>query len=78
MSDQTNLPEPLRHFPVRPALDQLKHQAKDLLRNIRRGDAQALDELKRFNPGADPSTVKLSDAQFALARSYDGVIAEDL
>ena len=27
-----------RHFPVHPNLDQLKHQAKDLLRAIRRGD----------------------------------------
>lgn len=25
-----------RHLPVRPDLDQLKHQAKDLLRGIRR------------------------------------------
>lgn len=70
MSDQNNLPEPLRHFPVRPDLDQLKHQAKDLLRNIRRGDAQALEEFKRFHSRADTSNVKLSEAQFALARSY--------
>ena len=41
-------------FPVRPDLNQLKLQAKDLLREIRRGDANA----------------KLADAQFALARSY--------
>ena len=32
MSDQNN---PTRLLPVRPNLDQLKHQAKDLLRNIR-------------------------------------------
>jgi hypothetical protein len=31
-----------RHFPVRPNLDQLKQQAKDLLRDIRRGDPAAL------------------------------------
>ena len=30
-----------RHFPVRPNLEQLKHQAKDLLRAIRDGDAAA-------------------------------------
>ena len=72
MSDQNNLPEPTRHFPVRPDLDQLKHQAKDLLRKIRRGDAQALEEFKKFHPrgGADPANIKLSEAQFALARSY--------
>ena len=72
MSDQNNLPEPARHFPVRPDLDQLKHQAKDLLRNIRRGDADALAEFSKFHPGggAVPPNIKLSEAQFALARSY--------
>jgi hypothetical protein len=28
-----------RFVPVRPDLDQLKHQARDLLRAIKRGDA---------------------------------------
>ena len=32
---------PERHLPVRPNLDQLKHQAKDLLRDLRGGDAEA-------------------------------------
>lgn len=45
---------PERHFPVRPDLTQLKHQAKDLLRTTRQSDPSA----------------KLSDAQHALARSY--------
>lgn len=71
MSDQNNLPEPIRQLPVRPDLDQLKHQAKDLLRNIRSGDAQALAEFNTFHPhAADPANVKLSEVQFALARSY--------
>ena len=70
MSDQNNLPEPIHHFPVRPDLTQLKHQAKDLLRNVRNGDTQALAEFKTFHPRADPANIKLSDAQFALARSY--------
>src|SRR5256885_4669805 len=43
-----------RHLPVRPNLDQLKHQAKDLLRDMKR----------------DRQDAKLADAQFALARSY--------
>ena len=34
-----------RHRPVRPDLDQLKHQAKNLLRAIGRGDAEALTAL---------------------------------
>jgi hypothetical protein len=43
-----------RHLPVHPNLDQLKHQAKDLLRDMKRERADA----------------KLAGAQFALARSY--------
>src|SRR5712691_2162808 len=45
-----------RRLPVRPNLDQLKHQAKDLLRSIRKGDASWRDdvetvrELVRQNP----------------------------
>lgn len=70
MSSQDNLPEPIRQLPVRPRLDQLKHQAKDLLRNIRRGDSEALAEFQKFHPRADTAKVKLSEVQFALARSY--------
>lgn len=72
MSDQNNRPEPVRQLPVRPDLDQLKHQAKDFLRNIRSGDTQALEEFNKFysHAGADPANIKLSEAQFALARSY--------
>lgn len=64
-----------RHFPVRPNLEQLKHQAKDLLRAIHQGDAAAIAELRKHHPGnnsepIDPVTAKLADAQLALARSY--------
>jgi hypothetical protein len=60
-----------RRLPVRPDLDQLRHQAKDLLRAIRRGDPDALAELREhYSTPPSPDTVKLADAQFALARSY--------
>jgi ankyrin repeat protein len=61
-----------RHFPVRPNLDQLKHQAKDLLRSIREGDAAAIAELRKHHPNqnVDPAAAKLADAQLVLARSY--------
>jgi hypothetical protein len=60
-----------RHFPVRPNLDQLKHQAKDLLRAIRRGDSAAIMELRKQHPKQiDPAAAKLADAQLVLARSY--------
>lgn len=60
-----------RHFPVRPNLDQLKHQAKDLLRALRRNEPQAIAVFREhFAENADPTSVKLADAQFVLARSY--------
>ena len=46
-----------RHLPVHPNLEQLKHQAKDLLRTLKADPAQ-------------PPTTKLADAQRLLARSY--------
>jgi hypothetical protein len=61
-----------RHLPVRPDLDQLKHQAKDLLRGVRRGDATALALFAAHHRlPADPASVKLAEAQHALARSYE-------
>jgi ankyrin repeat protein len=63
---------PDRRLPVRPDLDQLRNQAKDLLRAIRTGDASALDDLKKFHPKKiDPARAKLADAQSVLARSYE-------
>jgi hypothetical protein len=60
-----------RHFPVRPNLDQLKHQAKDLLRAIRKSDPVGLAELHKHHPKpVEPVAAKLADAQLALARSY--------
>lgn len=60
-----------RQLPVRPDLEQLKNQAKDLLRAVKGGDAQALEELRRDQPKQlEPSKSKLADAQLALARSY--------
>jgi len=59
-----------RRLPVRPNLDQLKHQAKDLLRAIKRGDPDALAELAEYHP-IDPVKAKLADAQHTLARSYE-------
>jgi hypothetical protein len=61
-----------RRLPVRPDLEQLKHQAKDLLRAIRAGDPSAIAELERYHPKKpDPANAKLADAQLVLARSYE-------
>jgi hypothetical protein len=63
---------PARRLPVRPDLEQLKHQAKDLLRAIRRSDASAIADLAEFHPKKiDPALAKLADAQLVLARSYE-------
>jgi hypothetical protein len=67
MSEQKN-PAPVRSLPVRPDLVQLRHQAKDLLRLIRRGDAEAIEEFNKFSSGN--TEIKLATVQHALARSY--------
>lgn len=60
-----------RRLPVRPNLEQLKHQAKDLLRRIRNGDPEAIAEFKKHHPEQiAASDAKLADAQVVLARSY--------
>jgi hypothetical protein len=62
---------PIQRLPVRPNLDQLKNQAKDLLRAIRAGDPSALADLQTFHSAKiNPANAKLADAQLVLARSY--------
>ena len=52
-------------LPAHPSLDQLRHQAKDLLRAARSGDAAAAARLAAVS---DPPT--LSAAQLVVAREY--------
>lgn len=62
---------PDRHLPIRPNLDQLRRQAKDMLRLIRSGDPAAIEEFRNYHPEPmEPADAKLADAQVALARSY--------
>ena len=62
---------PSRDLPVRPHLDQLKHQAKNLLKAYRTGAAQASADFAAFHPEkVEPTRAKLADAQLVLARSY--------
>jgi Ankyrin repeat len=62
----------IRHLPVRPNLEQLKHQAKDLLRAFRSGDPAALADFEEHYPARiEPARAKLADAQLVLARSYE-------
>jgi hypothetical protein len=60
-----------RHLPVRPNLDQLKHQARDLLAAIRRGEPDSLSDLRTYHRRqVDPARAQLADAQHVLARRY--------
>lgn len=62
---------PQRRLPVRPDLDQLKHQAKDLLRAFRDGDPAATADFRQFHPRTiNAAAAQLADAQLVLARSY--------
>ena len=63
---------PVRRLPVRPNLDQLHRQAKELLSAIHAGEANAIAELRDHHPESIvPAAAKLADAQLVLARSYD-------
>jgi ankyrin repeat protein len=73
-----------RHFPVRPNLDQLKHQAKDLLRAIRHGDPAAVAELRKHHPkqatkqtgeAHNPTTTKLADVKLDDVKLVDAQAA---
>lgn len=61
---------PHRELPVRPDLEQLRHQAKDLLRAVRLRDPEALADFAAFHPSGTVPDPKLHDAQLVLARSY--------
>ena len=67
MSDHTSLP-------ARPSLEQLKKQAKELIRAYRAGDEAALPRMRAHKAsiseprGTRPAT--LTDAQFVLAREH--------
>lgn len=57
--------------PVRPNLDQLKHQAKDLLKAYRAGTVEAAAAFATLHPdNVAPARAKLADAQLVIARSY--------
>ncbi|MGH9851734.1 MAG: hypothetical protein ACREBD_18010, partial [Blastocatellia bacterium] len=68
MSDST-----LR-LPARPSLEQLRKQAKELLRDYRAGSIAAVERLSAVIPRladtAQSGDVTLADAQFVLAREY--------
>jgi hypothetical protein len=52
-------------LPAHPNLDQLRHQAKDLLHAAKAGDADAVARIQRVS-----DRLTLATAQLALAREY--------
>jgi ankyrin repeat protein len=61
---------PTRSLPARPSLQQLRKQAKELLKAYRAGGVAAAAEVERFESQADPARFALADAQRVLARAY--------
>ena len=66
-------------LPALPSLEQLKHQAKDLVKQFKVQSPEALRRVRAHLPRAstlspeslDVTGLKLSEAQFVLAREYD-------
>jgi ankyrin repeat protein len=61
---------PTRQLPEHPNLDQLKRQAKELLRAFLANEPEAIAEVQAHYARADCATFALHDAQLVVARSY--------
>src|SRR5437870_5343353 len=67
-----------KSLPSRPNLEQLKNQAKDLLKSHKSGDADAIHRVQESHPRwstaceseVRAATLALSDAQLVIAREY--------
>jgi len=59
-----------RQLPVRPNLEHLREQAKELLRSVQQGDTAALELFRSLVSFSAPASLKLADAQHAIARDY--------
>ena len=72
------MPTVSRSLPERPHLDVPKREARELLHRCRTGDPDALERIRRRHPkfknvrddAAITLALKLSDAQFVVAREY--------
>ncbi len=69
---------PAKQFPSKPDLNHLKYQAKDLLKGHAAHDRGVAQRIREFNPRFSDATdaeifdaaLRLSDAQFTIAREY--------
>ena len=60
--------EPRARLPERPSLENLRKQAKELLRDYRGGVPASVERVRRVCPRSE--AIALADAQFVLAREY--------
>lgn len=63
-------PASRRLLPDRPSLEQLRKQAKDVLRDARSGDPSALTRITATKRTAHGARISLAQAQLAIAREY--------
>jgi ankyrin repeat protein len=62
---------PALSLPARPSLEQLRKQAKELLKAYRAGDSSAVARFQSHHPRITPDKgIALADAQLMLAREY--------
>jgi ankyrin repeat protein len=59
-----------KSLPARPNLEQLKKQAKDLLRSYQTGDLSTEELVRKYHPDLTGKSATLSDAQLVIAREY--------
>jgi ankyrin repeat protein len=59
-----------RELPVKPNLEHLREQAKELLRRVHQSDTAALELFHSLVSFSTPVSLKLADAQYVLARDY--------
>jgi HEAT repeat protein len=58
------------NLPLRPSLERLRRQAKNLLRAVRANSTDALNRLLALFPGTTPLTAQLHQTQTVIARDY--------
>src|SRR5688572_19579929 len=61
---------PSKSLPSAPNLEQLKHQAKELLNALKEHNPEALARFREFHPKPTADAFSLSDAQLTIAREY--------
>ena len=69
-SASVSAPVAPRRLPEQPNLEQLRRQAKELLRGYRSCEPSAAAEVDRFELHTDKDRFALNDAQRVIARAY--------